>query len=105
MNKDNHVYKLVVLEEVKDFIDSLPEKDRVKITSEVEALCNSYFGVLYIKTLRGKIKELIVGRYRIIFFIEICIIYLIRIFLKKTKKAPISEIEYAEKIYKIINKQ
>ncbi len=56
---------------------------------------------LYIKALKGPLRELIVKQYRIIFFINTNVLYFIRAFQKKTAKTPPHEIEQAEQIYKI----
>lgn len=60
------------------------------------------FHSVYIKTLRGPIKELIVKQYRMLFFTLGYTIYFVRVFRKKSKKTPRKEIEYAERIYKLI---
>ncbi len=60
------------------------------------------FTSVHIKSLKGEIKELIIKRYRIIFFIDKNIVYCIAAFVKKSAKTPKRELENAERIYKKI---
>jgi phage-related protein len=95
-------YLVQYLEEVKIFISSLPESEQAKIKADIDTSCSGDFKAIYIKTLKSPIKELIVKKYRIFFFIYKNNIYFIRAFIKKTAKTPKREIENAEKIYKAI---
>lgn len=85
-----------------DFIESLPDIDKAKVLAAIKTMETSFDG-LYIKPLRGPIKELIVRKYRIIFFLKKNIIYIVTGFTKKSQKTPQKEIENAENIYKQIN--
>ncbi len=105
MSKENgHKYKTEFLDKVKEFIQKLTIENQGKVAANINAIRMGQFGSVYIKTLKGAIKELLVKNYRFIFFIEKHIIYFVSAFIKKTQKAPKQEIENAEKIYKIIKK-
>ena len=54
---------------------------------------------LDIKQLSGKIRELIVRQYRLVFFRKEEIIYVIDIFKKQSQKTPRRIIERAERLY------
>ena len=93
------------LGDVLDFINNLSLKDQYKIRGAVNALEKCEFQSVYIKQLKGDIKELRVKRYRLIFFIHEHNICFVRIFIKKTNKTSKREIELALKSYKLfINK-
>ena len=97
-------YGLVILAKVRKFIDGLSVADQMKVTAHVEKIMIGEFKSLYIKTLHSPLKELIIGSYRFIFFIDKGHVYFVNSFLKKTQKTPRQEIQLAEKNYKqIIN--
>ena len=54
------------------------------------------------KQLRGSVRELIVGHHRLTYFQLDSVLYFVRGFQKKTAKTPKSEINYAEKVYKMM---
>jgi len=91
---------------VLEYINKLSKKDRLKIFKYIEFLRESK-GVLdepYSRHVKGKIRELRVdfskNRHRIFYFTFIKRkIILLHVFLKKTKKMPISEIRRAEENY------
>lgn len=97
-------YFALFFDSVRDFIETLPNNDQGKINATVVAMESGDFESSYIKTLRTPIKELIIKKYRIVFFIHQNTIYFIGAFIKKSAKTPKKEIENAEKIYKIIIK-
>lgn len=87
-----------------NFIDDLPEEDRANVRSHLESLRIHEIKRLLIKTLKGKIKELIVQQYRIVFVIIGETIFVTDVFKKQSQKTPKRIIEHAEKIYqKILN--
>ncbi len=92
-----------ILESAKKFIDSLPSKDQADILADLGAVKQSDFEIIKVKILKGKIKELIVRKYRILFFIRSGSVYVTNGFVKKSQKTPKREIDYAEKINKLIN--
>jgi len=97
-------FKILFISEVKDFINRLPDEDRGKINCITDAMMLGNFNSLYTKTLRSPVKELIIKKYRLIFFINKNEIWFIRAFIKKTAKTPKNEIENAKKLYReIIN--
>ena len=79
----------------------LPKVERAKILSDIETMKKGDWSSLYVKTLKGPLRELIVKRYRIVFFINENVLYFVRAFQKKTAKTPREEIEQAEQIYKL----
>ncbi|MBI4155931.1 MAG: type II toxin-antitoxin system RelE/ParE family toxin [Candidatus Zambryskibacteria bacterium] len=94
-------YNAVFFDKVKIFINNLPLKDQEKVIGAATALETGDFQSVFVKQLRGEIKELRVKKYRLIFFIHANSICFIRIFIKKSKKTPKNEIDIAEKIYKL----
>ncbi len=102
-------YSVLFFDNVKNFIATLPNEDQGKINGIVTAIESGEFKSLYIKTLKTSIKELIIKKYRFVFFIHKNTFYFMRAFIKKTAKTPKIEIKNAEKLYKkilkIINNQ
>ena len=83
-------------------IESFGENDTVKVLKVVELLKTYGHSVLetHIKHIDGKIWEIKLDRYRVLYFLyENQHYILIRAFMKKTPKTPKSEIEMAEKRY------
>lgn len=94
--------RAILLRGIEDFIFDLSPNDQNKIFGAIEILRNRKFDSVYIKQIRGNIKELRVRKYRLLFFIYKEIIYFGRIFIKKTNKTPKNEIDTTEKYYKLI---
>jgi phage-related protein len=108
MFDEDPVYKVFVFSDTEDFIRFIPEPTKSRVSSAFDEMSLNDFDSLQVKTLRGKVKELIIKRYRFTFFIEAGTIYVVRGFIKKSKKTPIEEIKYAEKQYRdilLINNQ
>ena len=95
--------KIQILEDVSFFLNDLSTSDSAKIFAHIESMKLGHTGVIRVKTLRGKIKELIVKQYRIVFFETDGTIYVINAFKKRSNKTPKRFIDTAEKIYKQIN--
>jgi len=95
-------YGTIVLDPVNDFLNELPRTERAKIFSSIDKMRSGNWSSLYIKTLKGPIRELIVKQYRVIFFMSGSVLYFVRAFRKKTAKTPPQEIGRAEHIYKMI---
>ena len=102
--EENNMYELVYFDSAREFIIGLPEDVGSKIAMALEVMQEGKIQLIHTKKLHGKIRELIIKNCRILFFIETKKIYLTNGFIKKTNKTPVKEIEYAEKIYKIITK-
>lgn len=91
---------------VLEYVDGLPDKEKAKVLKYIEFL-RERDGILdepYSKHIKGKIRELRVdfarNRHRIFYFTFIGkTIILLHAFLKKTAKAPLSEIKRAEDNY------
>lgn len=86
---------------VESFLGTLSPINRGQIRADIVLLENGDFQTPYTKKLKGVIRELIVGNYRLIFFIKGDIIYFTSAFRKKSAKTPIKEIKQAEKCYKL----
>lgn len=92
--------QLIIFKKVATFIDKLPNGDSSKLLAHLSFLESGKTEMLSIKTLRKKIKEIIVAQYRIVYFIIDDIIYVVDAFRKKTQKTPLPVIEQADKLYK-----
>lgn len=92
--------QLIILKKVATFISKLPDGDSSKLLAHLAFLESDKTEVLSIKTLRKKIKEIIVAQYRIVYFIIDDMVYVVDAFRKKTQKTPHPVIEQAEKLYK-----
>lgn len=92
--------------EVLDYINKLHLKERAKVLKYIEFL-REHKGVLdepYSKHIKDKIRELRVdfskNRFRIFYFLSIGKnIIILHVFLKKTQKTPLREINKAERNY------
>ena len=82
----SYPFKVVVLNEVETFRKSLSEKDRSKINASILAIRFGEYKSIYVKSLKGIIKELIIKKFRFIFFINKDTVYFIGAFIKKTNK-------------------
>ncbi|MFH1170220.1 MAG: type II toxin-antitoxin system RelE/ParE family toxin [Candidatus Vogelbacteria bacterium] len=102
---DPHLYEVRIFRKVTKFVDGLTHTDRVKVTANIKIMEMGGFDSVYIKTLRGAVKELIIKKHRFVFFVHEHTIYLVSAFIKKTQKTPPREINNAEKIYKITIKK
>ncbi|MCR4311574.1 MAG: type II toxin-antitoxin system RelE/ParE family toxin, partial [Candidatus Taylorbacteria bacterium] len=90
-------YRTFTLRKTEQFLRTLPAKKEAKLRAEMLIVESGDFQSSYIKTLRGPIKELIVGSYRLIFFIsQDHTIYYTSAFRKKSQRTPKQEIDEAE---------
>lgn len=87
---------------VKEYIGSIPETDQAIIAAHVECMQSGDFESVRTKQLRGPVREMIVGHHRLTYFEFGAELYFVRGFRKKTAKAPKSEIDYAESVYKMM---
>lgn len=94
-------YRAVVLDLVNDFVNELSRAERAKILGSMDKMRSGDWSSLYIKTLKGPIRELIVKQNRVVFFINQNVLYFAGAFRKKTAKTPLQEIERAERIHKL----
>lgn len=94
--------KVQFLSPANEYIDSVSEIDQAIIAAHVECMRSGDFKSVRTKQLRGPIRELIVGYHRLTYFEFGASLYFVRGFRKKTTKAPKSEIDYAEKVYKML---
>ena len=89
-----------ILEDVREFIERLKQDDSAKILAHLKSIEENLTEGLIIKTLKGRIKEIIVRQYRVIFFNIGATAYVVDAFKKQSQKTPKRIIENAEKIYK-----
>lgn len=92
-------YQAIFLEGVKSFINNLILSEQGKIAAQIKMMEVGGFESVHIKPLQKPIKELIIGKYRFLFFINKHLIYFIDAFIKKTQKTPRQYIDNAIKIY------
>ena len=94
-------FEVEFFEEALEFIGKLTETDKAKILANIKIM-ETDFDVVYTKLLRSPIRELVVKKYRLLFFIKVNTVYFVRGFIKKSQKTPIREIEKAENVYKMM---
>lgn len=85
--------------EVTKYTAGIPKKDAAKILVGLQTLKKGWTKELIIKPLKGKIMELTVGSYRVVYFQHKETIYAVDAFRKKSKKTPLRIIQRAEQIY------
>lgn len=94
-------FEVEFFDEVIGFLEKLSETDKAKILANAKTM-ESDFDVVHTKILKSPIRELIVRKYRLLFFIKKNTIYFVRGFIKKSQKAPLREIKKAENVYKMM---
>ncbi|OHA83289.1 MAG: hypothetical protein A2937_04015 [Candidatus Yonathbacteria bacterium RIFCSPLOWO2_01_FULL_47_33b] len=94
-------FEIRFFDEALDFIYQLSEADKAKILAHIKTM-ETDFDTVYTKLLKSPIRELVVKKYRLLFFIKKNTIYFVRGFIKKSQKTPIQEIHKAEDIYKMM---
>ncbi len=100
-----NIFEICLFKKVEEFILSLNPQVQSKISGSLSALGSKKFDAIYVKLLKGEIKELRVKKYRLIFFIYRNTVFVSGIFYKQSNKTPKKVIEMAEKYYKIITNQ
>lgn len=88
-----------ILNDVSDFLDEISGEDAAKIAAHLKSLEENRTEGLRVKTLKGRIKELIVKQYRVVCFKIGAMWFVVDVFKKQSKKTPRRVIERAEKIY------
>lgn len=97
--------RIVILDDVLDFLKSLSREEDAKIMAHLKSLELNQTEGLIIKPLKRKVKELIVKQNRIVFFRIGDTGYVVDAFKKQSKKTPERIIERAEKIYRSIDEK
>lgn len=89
----------------KTYADSMTDSDRGTLARDIEALADAEIDSIRVKILARPVFELIVGYHRFTYFELDACLYIMRGFRKKSAKTPKKEIEYAQKMYKLLNKK
>ena len=95
------VFHTLFFEYASDFISAIPDADKAKVMASIKIM-ETDIAAVKTKTLRRETKELVVKKYRLLFFIKGNTIYIVSGFVKKTQKTPAYEIERAEGAYKMM---
>ena len=84
---------------IMDFIDGLAEPDAAAIFAAIEAFAMEFRHVVAVvtKPLLGKLWEMRVGRFRVLYGVAPDTLLIVHIFAKKTRKTPARELDLAEK--------
>ena len=97
--------RALFLERAKKYMDGIPATDKGTVLKDIECLVVNETDSIYIKQLRGSIRELIVGHHRITYFKLKNALYFVSGFRKKSAKTPKQEIEYAQKTLNYLKSQ
>ena len=92
------------LSDAREYIAGISDANAGAIKRDVEAILEGDLTAISTKKLKERIRELIVGHHRILYFKIENNVYFVRGFRKKSAKTPKKEIEYAEKMYKQLKK-
>lgn len=92
--------EIVILNEVHNYVQKLKLSESAKLLAQIEALQSGDYDSINTKQLREKVRELILGNHRFIYFEYENILYFTNAFRKKSNKTPKKEIDYAENILK-----
>ncbi|HEY5221164.1 MAG TPA: type II toxin-antitoxin system RelE/ParE family toxin [Candidatus Paceibacterota bacterium] len=92
--------RIVVLGNVLECIDALSGELSIKILADIKQLGTGKTASLLIKPLRGKLMELSVKQYRILYFRIEGTIYVVDVLKKQSRKTPRRIIKRAWNIYK-----
>ncbi len=95
-------YKALFFERASEFIEEIGDSDKAKVLAAIKMM-ETDFEAVHTKILKAPIRELIVKKCRLVFFLEGGTLYFVSGFMKKTKKTPKYEIEYALEIYSRFN--
>ncbi len=91
-----------VLHPAATYIQIQSNEEQGSIRAHIATLEAGDFVSVRTKQLRGPIRELIIRHHRLTYFHFGGGLYLVRGFRKRSAKTPVKEIEYAEKVYKIV---
>lgn len=91
-----------IFQPAKEYIRSVSERDQGAIAADIQTMASGELESVYTKQLRGVIRELIVGDHRLTYFGLGRLLCFVRGFMKKTGKTPKKEIEFAEKVHKMV---
>ncbi|MEK7538630.1 MAG: type II toxin-antitoxin system RelE/ParE family toxin [Patescibacteria group bacterium] len=94
-------FNIKFFDDALSFFEQIPETDRAKVSASIKMM-ETNFDNVYTKLLKSPIRELIVKRYRILFFVKKDAIYFVSGFIKKTQKTPPQEIQRAVNVYKMM---
>ena len=89
------------LDPARKYLRGLSGKEHAALLEEIQALGNGD-PTARTKQLRGPVRELILGHHRLTYFKIDVHLFVVRGFRKKTRKTPLPEIEYAERMYALL---
>lgn len=92
-----------ILDEVKSFLESLPDKDTAKVLASITIMQTGAVGTVVTRQISGSIRELKVKQHRVLYFQRGGTLYFVGGFTKKSQKTPQREIENAKNIQKLIS--
>jgi phage-related protein len=92
----------LLTEKAKKYISSLTPKHQARLKGHIDLLAEQQYDFIETKPLRGKVREILVGGYRAIYFTIENVIFVVDIFKKSTQKTPPKRIEHAEKLYRSV---
>lgn len=97
--------EVLFLSKADEYIQSLSTENKAKIKVHIDECACGNFEAIQTKQLRGAVREIIVGKYRVIYFIEKSLLFVCDVFAKSSQKTPKRRIDNATKIHKEIIKQ
>ncbi|MFA5996373.1 MAG: type II toxin-antitoxin system RelE/ParE family toxin [Candidatus Paceibacterota bacterium] len=92
-----------ILDEVKKFLESLPDKDNAKALASITMMQTGAVSTVVTRQISGSIREIKVKQHRILYFQRGDTLYFVGGFTKKSQKTPTREIENAKQIQKLIS--
>ena len=98
----SYYYRVLFLEQPREFIESLGVEDKAKVLAHITAIAEGDFNSIHTKPIKPPLRELIVKHYRVFFCIKKDAVYLLRAFVKKSAKTPRKEIVAAERAYRLV---
>ena len=97
-----NMLNISLFDRFREWVELLPEEDRDKIDDILVTLRKQNFEMLYMKEISGPIREIRMGKYRILFCIKYSTIYVFTGFVKKTLRTPRDHKKIAQKLYALL---
>lgn len=97
------IYSTRFLQHANDYINRLSDTEQATLAADMQTMAQGATDAVFTKQLHGPIRELISGNHRITYFHLGRTIYFVDGFRKKSAKTPKSKIDFAKKVYSILN--